>query len=434
MNWTRLGIFFGVALVLTVSAVALLVNIFERQQEARTPYYRVAEIAEGEPDPEVWGQNFRGQYDSYSRTERSEQLISYAEIGRYGGPEPYSKLERDPALTRLFAGYPFEVEYNEDRGHLNAIEDVTEIKRLGDNKPGTCFTCKSSNVPGMMNELGVEGFYATPMNDLLARFEPQHSISCADCHDADTMEITISRPAFREAMERRGIDLENATRQEMRTYACAQCHVEYYFKGDGKYLVFPWDKGLGMDEIEAYYDEIDFKDWVHKETGAPMVKMQHPDFEMWSSGIHARAGVSCPDCHMAYMRDGAAKISDHWMRSPLSNISTACGTCHRVSEEEMRSRVLEIQDRTRSMMEQSEQAILDAQDAIQQAIQAGASDQELEEARQLQRRAFIRVDFVNAESSMGFHSPQEAVRILGSAADYARQSQLAASKLVASQQ
>ena len=103
----------------------------------------------------------------------------------------------------------------------------------------------------------------------------------------------------------------------MRTYVCAQCHVEYYFQGDNKVLTFPWEKGCNIDNIDAYYTEAGFKDWVHAETGAPMIKIQHPEFEMWSSGLHAQSGVSCADCHMPYMREGAVKVSDHWLRSPL---------------------------------------------------------------------------------------------------------------------
>ena len=55
----------------------------------------------------------------------------------------------------------------------------------------------------------------------------------------------------------------------MRTFVCGQCHVEYYFKGPEKRLTYPWDKGLKVDDILAYYDEVKFKDWTHAESGAP---------------------------------------------------------------------------------------------------------------------------------------------------------------------
>jgi nitrite reductase (cytochrome c-552) len=429
----RLALVFLAAVLLTAAVTALLITIFERQQEARTAFFQVVDIQPDEPDPEIWGRNFRGQYEAYTRTERTSDLVDYSKYGRYGGSEAFSRLDKYPNLPRLFAGYPFSVEYREDQGHLNAVEAVTQTQRLGDNKPGTCFTCKSSNVPTLMKTWGPEKFYATPMKEILAQLSPAHDISCADCHDADTMALRVTRPAFVEAMQRRGVDVTKATHLEARNYVCVQCHVEYYFRGDGKYLVFPWDKGYRIDDIEAYYKEIGFKDWDHGETKTPLVKMQHPENELFSTGIHARAGVTCPDCHMPYKREGAVKITDHWIRSPLVNLTNACATCHRASEEEMRQRVIESQDRTFLLLERSENAIVAAQDAIKAAMDGGVSDASLAEARNLHRRAFIRWDFISAENSMGFHSPQEAARALGDSIDYARQSELAARRAMEGQ-
>jgi nitrite reductase (cytochrome c-552) len=272
-------------------------------------------------------------------------------------------------------------------------------------------------------------FYKTPFDELIKKIQGEKTgIGCADCHDSKTMELKISRPAFKEAMEERGIDLSKATRQEMRSYICAQCHVEYYFNGDGNYLTFPWKNGLKIDNIESYYDGQSFKDWVHPVSKAPLVKIQHPDFELWSTGVHARSGVSCADCHMPYKREGGIKVSDHWVKSPLKSINQSCQTCHRWSEDELKRWVEGVQDRTAKLMKESEIAILDAIDAIKESEAKGASEEELKEARALHRRAHIRWDFISAENSMGFHSPQEAARILGEAIDFARQAQIAAIK------
>jgi nitrite reductase (cytochrome c-552) len=123
---------------------------------------------------------------------------------------------------------------------------------------------------------------------------------------------------------------------------------------------------------------------------------------------------------------GAAKVSSHWVNTPLAHINTSCLTCHRQTEEEMRQRVLTIQDRTFEQMNHAESALLAAMDGIKMAMQAGVADEGLAEARGLHRRAQLRWDFISAENSMGFHSPQEAVRILGGAIDFARQAELAA--------
>ena len=104
-----------VAALIAVGATALLVNIFQRQQEARNPFYRVVELNDETTDPAVWGKNFPMQYDGYKRT--VDQVRT-----RYGGSEAVprtpsdadprsvvaqSRLEEDPRLKTLWAGYAF---------------------------------------------------------------------------------------------------------------------------------------------------------------------------------------------------------------------------------------------------------------------------------------------------------------------------------------
>lgn len=416
-------LFFGTA-VITAAITLLLVNIFEKKQEAQLYPSVFKPVAEDETDPLVWGENFPFQYDTYKKTEINEGATFY------GGSDNYQKLDKYPNLKILFAGNPFSKDYREERGHYWALTDVKETKRVNEKTPNTCITCKSSNTAVEIKKLGPENFYKAMFKDAGAHYDK--SIGCLDCHDPKTMELRISRPAFIEAMERRGIDLSKASRQEMRSYVCAQCHVEYYFKGEGKYLTFPWDKGLSVDSIEAYYDEYGFSDWTHEISGSPMIKMQHPEFEIWSSGIHAKSGVSCADCHMPYERTGSVKVTNHWIRSPLKNINNACQTCHKWSEQELTTRVKTIQDRTYETMYRTELAIIDAINAIKAAKDAGATDDQLKEARKLHRRAQLRWDFIAAENSMGFHSPQESLKVLSNAIDYARQSQLAAERLLKS--
>ena len=129
---------------------------------------------------------------------------------------------------------------------------------------------------------------------------------------------------------------------------------------------------------------------------------------------------------MPYMRDGATKVSDHWVRSPLLNVNRACQTCHRTSEEEMKSRVDAIQQRNYDLLSRGGVAIVELIDAVVAAKARGATPVELAPALALQRKAQWRLDFIAAENSMGFHAPQEAARILGEAVDFARQGQLAA--------
>jgi nitrite reductase (cytochrome c-552) len=152
---------------------------------------------------------------------------------------------------------------------------------------------------------------------------------------------------------------------------------------------------------------------------------------MWSQGIHARSGVACADCHMPYVRQGAIKISDHHVRSPLLNVERACLVCHPFPASEMKARAELIQERNAKLLDRAEDALIALFDAVKDAKAAGADSLALSRAGVygLQRRAQWRADFVNAENSMGFHAPQEAARILAEAIDYARQGETAARML-----
>jgi nitrite reductase (cytochrome c-552) len=435
-----------VAALVTLGVVALLVNIFERKQEARDPFFRVVELTDDMEDPAIWGKNFPMQYDGYRRT--VDQVRT-----RYGGSEAVprtpsaadprsvvaqSRLEEDRRLKVMWAGYAFATDFREERGHAFMLEDQTFTERQHVTKqPGTCMNCHASvYVP--FRKLGdgdlVKGFERmNQMPYFEARKLVTHPVACIDCHDPQSMRLRVTRPAFMEAIRLVkagqglvGFDVNrDASRQDMRAYVCGQCHVEYYFKGPEKRLTYPWAKGLKVDEILQYYEENPHQDWVHADTGAPVLKAQHPEFEMWNQGIHARSGVVCADCHMPYVRVGSMKISDHHVRSPLLNINNACQTCHKWPEEELRARVETIQSRVFGLRNRAMDALVALITDIRDARARGVPDADLDPARKLQRRAQFMLDFVEAENSTGFHAPQEALRILAESIDYSRQGQLA---------
>ena len=419
--WAALAFFAG--LVLMAALAFLLTSIQTRKSEAVEFPLKTVAIANDELDPAVWGQNFPRQYDSFMKTQ--DRTIETP----YGGSVPWDKLEKFPALKRIWAAMPFSVDYNEESGHYYALSDQKETKRQEVAKqPAACANCHAAEAPLLIEQMGWEKFNSTPYKEISGTLH--YGSSCRDCHNPETMALWISRPAFKNAMEVRGIDLSKATRQEMRSYVCAQCHVEYYFKGDQKILTFPWSNGLKVEEMEKHYDDYGFKDWTHKETGAPMLKVQHPEFEMWSSGLHGRSGVACADCHMPYVREGAVKVSDHWLRSPLTNVNQACGTCHKQDEQALKDRITIIQNNTAELLRKAEAVQVEAIDAINAAKAAGATEEQLKEAWGFQRKAAFYWDFVAAENSTGFHSPQEAARVLANSIDAARQAQLSAERLV----
>ena len=476
----RIGVIAGiVALAAGVGfiAVALLTSIFERKQEAKNPYLRLVEVTEETTDPTPWGMNWPRQMDGYRRT---------ADISRtqYGGSEglPTEKIDRDPWLKRLFAGYAFAIDYRDRRGHAHMLDDQEQTKRVTERpQPGNCLHCHASVIPTYRRLGGGDMFkgfaalgqmpYAAAHAEVVKtgssnpvasggelRFEHAdgaHPVGCVDCHDPKLMTLRVTRPGFilgiralaestaptphlpsverwRKSDRARPYDPNaDASRQEMRSFVCGQCHVEYYC-GPKTTLFFPWKEGLKVEQIEHTYDAYRFPDghrfydWQHAETGAEVLKAQHPEFELWSQGIHARSGVACDDCHMPYKREGAMKVSDHWVRSPLLQVNRACQVCHPYDEAEIQARVATIQEGTHGLLERAATANVAMLDAITAAKKSGVAAASLGPALELQRKAQWRIDFVAAENSMGFHAPAEAARILAESIDFARQGELAA--------
>jgi nitrite reductase (cytochrome c-552) len=526
---------FCLCMVITAGLASLLVSIFERKQEGQHTYVRVADVDEDTVDAAEWGKNWPRQYDGYSRTSEPTRT-------KYGGGSvaeggiPDQKARKDPWLTRLFAGYLFAVDYRDRRGHAFMLEDQEATKR---NVPhegkqsGNCLHCHASVMPlyrskGAMAlpgaspeaqvqkglELVAELSYwdahkeLGAMSSVKGQVGKPHPVSCVDCHNPKTMELRVTRPGFINAIQalaasdaptphlpsierwrksKRDKPYDpnvDGFRQEMRSFVCGQCHVEY-FCGKGQTIFFPWQKGMQVEQIEATYNALEsapgkrFKDWVHAETGMEVLKAQHPEFEVWSQGIHARSGVACADCHMPYKREGAMKVSEHWVRSPLLMINRACQTCHPYAEEEIRQRVETIQDRHYQLMSRAGSASVAMIDAMatlrksfgqkneaaivrkaEESLAADAAAAELvgierekriesekkaalqmlwrgevsrspalKELEELQRSAQWRLDFVAAENSMGFHAPQETARILGESIDLSRQAERKAAEL-----
>ncbi len=418
----------GLVVILAAALVGVLVFV-KNQPVAQRALPTMVTIAPMEPDSSKWGLNFPNEYDSYLKTESNKEDTTY------GGASKFSWLTRDPRQVILFAGYPFSKDYNDDRGHMNTLTDVRATGRLNLNPSdpkhttATCYSCKSSNNPSLWAEMGMAAFDKTLFADMTPRIT--QPMGCANCHEAGTMRLIVTNPALNEALLAEGKDWHTFTRQEMRTVVCANCHVEYYFKGDGKYLTFPWADGTDIDAIVKYYNDIQFADWTYPLTNTPMLNAQHPDYETYTAGsTHCLAGVSCADCHMPYVRDGAAKYSSHDVKSPLLNAEAACGQCHTDTAYAV-ERVKIIQDQHFAAKTDVEDALLDAISAIKQAAGNAKADPDLlNQARQLHRQAQFMWDFVSAENSMGFHNPQYSMRVLAGSANLARQAQMLAAQAV----
>jgi nitrite reductase (cytochrome c-552) len=419
----------GIVVLLAAVLVGVLVYVKNQPPQERA-FQPLVEIKAMEPDSSKWGVNFPNQWNSLQKTATNNIDTTY------GGSSKFSWLERDPRQVILFAGYPFSKDYNDDRGHMNAVEDVNATKRLNlshedetKTTHATCYSCKSSDNPALWAEMGMTAYDKMFFDEITPKI--QNPIGCSNCHEAGTMRLIVTNPALKEALEAQGKDWTTFTRQEMRTVVCANCHVEYYFKGDGKYLTFPWEKGTRIDQIISYYQESGFKDWEYPDAKTPMLKAQHPEFEFFTAdSTHYKAGVSCADCHMPYEKDGAMKFSSHDVHSPLINPEASCGQCH-TDTEYVVSRVNQIQEQVASTKQNTEDAIIDAINAIKAAsANPEANADLLNQARDLHRQAQFMWDFVSAENSTGFHNPEYALKILADSTNMARQAQMLAAQSV----
>ena len=443
MKKRKISIIVVIVFFTTITSVSLLVNIFERKIESKSIFFKVVELNDQVTDPAIWGQNFPLQYEDYKKTVDHERT-------KYGGSEAFprevtsddpresvsqSKIEEDVRLKTMWAGYAFSKDFREERGHAYMLIDQKYTGRHAVAQPGACLNCHASTV-SVMKDLGdgdiTKGFHAlNSMSYTEAVKKVEHPVSCIDCHNPKTMELRITRPAFEKGIaalkKHQGIKKysvhKDATRQEMRTFVCAQCHVEYYFKGKEKELVYPWSNGTKGDEILDFYIKEAFSDWTHSETKAQVIKAQHPEFELWSQGIHAKSGVSCVDCHMPYKKVGASKITDHHVRSPLLMVNQSCRTCHKLSENELVSRVTNIQDKHIEMRDLALNALVELISQMKNYERKDSKSYKI--AQQMQRDAQFLIDFVEAENSSGFHAPQEAARLLTNALDKIRKGQMA---------
>ena len=430
-RWQGWALF--VATMVVVFCLGLLASsIMQRRAEVASIFAnKKVEIAPQEARNAIFQSNYPKEYETWLQT--ADTSFS----SEFNGNKPADVLAQRPEMVIFWAGYAFSKDYSAPRGHYYAIQDMLHTLRTGspgvdgmdDIQPATCWVCKSPDVPRMMQAMGVEAFYNQKWSAMGS--EIVNPIGCADCHDTETMDLRISRPALIEAFGRMGKDITKATHQEMRSLVCAQCHVEYYFRRENKYLTFPWDKGTSMEDVEKYYDEMDYYDYIHAISKTPILKAQHPDFEIAQLGIHAQRGVACADCHMPYMSQGGMKFSDHHIQSPLNYIDRTCQVCHRESEEVLRKNVYDRQRMANEIRNKLEKELAAAHIEAKFAWDKGATEATMKPVLRYIRQAQWRWDYGVASHGASFHAPQEVTRILSNGLERALQARLAISKVLA---
>ncbi len=518
-----LPIILVIAVIIGVALVMFATNISTKKaEELAVSPKSVVELSDDNPTFDHWGKNFPEYLDMHTTVETAKPYET-----DFGGNLAYSKLIRYPQLTQLWAGYPFSIDANEERGHFWIQVDQMDTARNNKDflnshgfagfggQPTACMNCHSGWTPWLLKNTAKGDWVAfnstkywtmiktVPAVNGAAENSPEHSgphggkrmgVTCADCHNPADMSLRITRPALINSLVLRGYETDpvqgvKAERNEMRTLVCAQCHVEYYFAPTGtkvkvmgesiasdpsqkwyngtqktydefdswrngnkpteievagQVLIFPWSKwekgkSFRIEMFDDHYDEVRaldggkaFKqDWSHKITKAPMLKIQHPEYEMYSGSVHAANGVSCADCHMPYIRKGAKKVTQHNITSPLVDVNSSCKTCHNQSEAYLKAQVKDIQKSVAFDLRSAEYAtvslIWDIKKMREELGKQGKSDEDinkiLKDVLELHRRGQMRGDFVGAENSTGFHNPREASRMLLQAVEMARKGQ-----------
>ncbi|RAX57669.1 ammonia-forming cytochrome c nitrite reductase subunit c552 [Helicobacter monodelphidis] len=413
-----------------IVVMGLLVGNINARENERESLLKKPTEETGIPNKEKsdeWAKYYPREFDSWRRTKESETIEDM--------------LEKNPALVVAWAGYAFSRDYNAPRGHYYAVQDNINTLRTGaptDDKTGpqptACWTCKSTDVPRLMEEEGELEFFTGKWARLGS--EVVNPVGCSNCHDDKTAELKISVPYFDRGLQAAGMPtFAESTHQQKRSLVCAQCHVEYYFKKTeyidknnqpqtAMVVTLPWAKGTTVEEIEKYYDEINFVDFTHSISKTPMLKAQHPDFELFQIGIHGKKGVSCADCHMPYTQEGSVKYSDHRIASPLENIDKTCLNCHRDSEKNLMTIVGEKRERKDILQTIAFDNIAKAHLETGKALEAGASLDELKEVHTLIRHAQWRGDMAIAGHGSFFHAPEEVLKLLASANEEAQKARI----------
>ena len=405
------------SVVVIVPLLLLAISINENKAEQQA-INAVPQIKKFESRSAEWGKYYQRQYDSYKQTRKSDKIDDV--------------LKANPALVVMWAGYGFSKDYNAPRGHFYMLEDNVNTLRTGGPvdaitgpMPTACWTCKSPDVPRLINEIGELDYFTGKW----ARHgsEIANPVGCADCHDNETMKLTITRDFLKRALDAEGsLKTADATHQDMRSLVCAQCHAEYYFKktewtdkkGEKQtagVVTFPWNNGFSVEAMEKYYDDISFVDWTHKVSKTPMLKAQHPGYELYKTGAHGLNNVACADCHMPYVREGGVKYSTHNVGSPLDHMANTCLNCHSEDEKTLKDRVARKLERKTELSKTAMDVIAKAHLEAGKAWELGATEAEMQDILQDIRHAQWRWDYSIASHGSFFHAPEETLRVLGSA-------------------
>ncbi len=366
---------------------------------------------------ESWKEGYPDQYASYMKNEANSP-----DSGKH------NYLELYPALNTMYKGYAFALGYDEASSHLYTLTSVKETPRTTKKEQlAGCITCKTPQFTATVNKEG-DGVYKNKFNDMIGQYtEP---ISCYNCHENDPTSLKVTNKFYLKSL---GSAATDDSKAPIEAKVCGQCHNEYYFDGETKATSNPYEglENMTPDAILAFYDQKNFKDWEHADTLAPMIKVQHPEFETIYGGKQtqmAKNGYACSDCHMGTVKGDNGQYTSHNWVSPLENeelLKNDCNKCHSdlkgqvkdwqaKEEERVNSISMKIEDMTKKIAAKyaDEIAQIKEQKAAGTVVAPSA---ELASMQKLQRNAQYYWDFVMVENSEGAHNPQLTMETLDKA-------------------
>lgn len=283
-----------------------------------------------------------------------------------------------------------------------------------------------------------------------------YGAGCNHCHDPHSGSQRVIRQAMLEAVADQSVNpyeenaagsFDDAGTRDKETLLCAQCHVEYTCGRSGvdgmARDAFGWTKAANLhDEYTATFGYQ--QDWTHAIIGAPLIKSQHPETELYWNSPHYTAGASCASCHMPTVRtESGERIRSHWFTSPYKYGNSAtyaafasatglrpdgapeanpCAACHEDRTDAGTAGQRAVYDRQKVVQELLAASVnalgkLRAAEAAGVPIKESRRDQAIEAHR---KAHVLWENLIVSENSMGFHNFDEVLDAMDAAEAEAR--------------
>jgi len=273
----------------------------------------------------------------------------------------------------------------------------------------------------------------------------EHGLNCFTCHDPHAAKPRIVRDGLIDALTRPDGDtlwhkdpnrtgfkvIDMGVRGFTRKIAlldkydsrlqCGQCHVEYNCNpgtdaktgepvkmSDRRTNHLPFKDVFGL--YDHYVNKINFLDFKHALTGGMLWKGQHPETESYYNSKHAKAGVSCDDCHTPKVKNKAGQVyTSHFAVTPRLQLKETCLKCHpKWNEEEAKYAMDSVKAHIKGKMRKAEFWLAALIDKIVEAKKAGVAEATIKAAQDQHLKAHILWEYWTAENSDGFHNPEMA--------------------------